>query len=248
MTMSVTATTTTTALQKDMMMMSVQHAPNEPSLINYEEDAFGTGVSAILNPSDELFCPISHTIMSEPVIAADGRTYEKELITQWLREHNGTSPFTRENIGTNTIENVHIKNEIQRFFTTLKSLESDHCAFQYHLSNDVFLPCSMLVEFQHAVSKNDLNTVKTLYDNDIRLLLYSPEMLNDFVNHNISSLVRANNFSSKSLISYSLNGYELCCKIGSLEMIEDMYNFLSRSSLNRPLPPLANETNIERTH
>lgn len=32
-------------------------------------------------------------IMSEPVITADGQTYEKKAIECWLREHN-TSPLT----------------------------------------------------------------------------------------------------------------------------------------------------------
>ena len=72
MTMSRTATTATTTFLKEKDMNVVQHIPNEPSLINYEEECAlgGTGESSSLTPSDELFCPISHTIMCEPVIAA----------------------------------------------------------------------------------------------------------------------------------------------------------------------------------
>jgi len=183
--------------------------------------------------------------MAEPVLAADGRTYEKELITKWLMEHSCSSPFTREFIGTQTIENVHVKNEIQRFFQTLRGqqmLNPTYSYYKYHLSNDVFLPCSYLLEFQSAICRNDRSRVRELYESDIRLLLYSPEMLSDSVNYNISFLAKPGTLSNVTLKSYILNGYELCCKMGSLEMIEEMYEFMTSSHLNRPVPPLMNET------
>ena len=36
-------------------------------------------------------CPISHEIMIEPVIAADGHNYEKENIELWFQTSGGTS-------------------------------------------------------------------------------------------------------------------------------------------------------------
>lgn len=42
-----------------------------------------------------LICPITHEIMSDPVIAADGHTYEREGIERWFETHE-TSPVTRE--------------------------------------------------------------------------------------------------------------------------------------------------------
>ena len=38
-------------------------------------------------------CPITHERMNDPVIAADGHTYERVAIARWLR-HHGTSPST----------------------------------------------------------------------------------------------------------------------------------------------------------
>jgi len=38
-------------------------------------------------------CPISHEIMQDPVFTADGQTYERQKIMEWL-EHNDTSPLT----------------------------------------------------------------------------------------------------------------------------------------------------------
>ncbi|CAM9699156.1 unnamed protein product [Choristocarpus tenellus] len=42
---------------------------------------------------DEFACPITRELMREPVIAADGHTYDKEAIEMWLRHHD-TSPKT----------------------------------------------------------------------------------------------------------------------------------------------------------
>lgn len=42
---------------------------------------------------DELVCPITLEVMSDPVVAADGRTYERAAITDWLSSHD-TSPLT----------------------------------------------------------------------------------------------------------------------------------------------------------
>jgi len=46
---------------------------------------------------EEFFCPISHMIFLEPVVCSDGHVYEKELITEWLK-NSLVSPITRKNI------------------------------------------------------------------------------------------------------------------------------------------------------
>ena len=35
-----------------------------------------------------LECPITHEIMNDPVIAADGHTYERRAIERWLSQKN----------------------------------------------------------------------------------------------------------------------------------------------------------------
>ena len=44
----------------------------------------------------ELLCPITHEIMREPVVAADGYSYEKNAILTWIGNGNTTSPMTNE--------------------------------------------------------------------------------------------------------------------------------------------------------
>ena len=43
---------------------------------------------------DSLFtCPITQEVMTDPVVAADGYTYDRSAITKWLATH-ATSPMT----------------------------------------------------------------------------------------------------------------------------------------------------------
>lgn len=48
--------------------------------------------------SDKYLCPISKEMMVDPVVAADGHTYEKSYIMEWMVTNN-TSPITREELG-----------------------------------------------------------------------------------------------------------------------------------------------------
>jgi hypothetical protein len=47
----------------------------------------------------EFVCPISLEMMTDPVVASDGFTYERECITKWLSEHT-TSPTTNAPLQT----------------------------------------------------------------------------------------------------------------------------------------------------
>ncbi|XP_074550386.1 WD repeat, SAM and U-box domain-containing protein 1-like [Halichoeres trimaculatus] len=43
---------------------------------------------------DEFLCPITRELMKDPVIAADGYSYERDSIESWIRGKNKTSPMT----------------------------------------------------------------------------------------------------------------------------------------------------------
>lgn len=47
------------------------------------------------SPPNDYECPILMELMSDPVICADGFSYERSAIEKWLRQH-GTSPTTNE--------------------------------------------------------------------------------------------------------------------------------------------------------
>ena len=62
-------------------------------------------VKAIKSLAKECFktCPITQVFMKDPVIAQDGRTYERQAITEWLR-NNRTSPMTRQPMSINRLK------------------------------------------------------------------------------------------------------------------------------------------------
>ncbi|KAM9826530.1 WD repeat, SAM and U-box domain-containing protein 1 isoform 3-T7 [Syngnathus typhle] len=43
---------------------------------------------------DEFLCPITRELMRDPVLAADGYSYEREAITMWIHTKNRSSPMT----------------------------------------------------------------------------------------------------------------------------------------------------------
>ncbi|XP_060774657.1 WD repeat, SAM and U-box domain-containing protein 1 [Neoarius graeffei] len=43
---------------------------------------------------DEFLCPITHEVMKDPVIAADGYSYEREAIESWIKTQSRSSPMT----------------------------------------------------------------------------------------------------------------------------------------------------------
>ncbi|XP_071495937.1 WD repeat, SAM and U-box domain-containing protein 1-like [Diadema antillarum] len=66
---------------------------------------------------DEYLCPISREIMKDPVIAADGYTYERSAIESWLRGSRNTSPMTNAPLShTNLTPNRSLKMIIARIY------------------------------------------------------------------------------------------------------------------------------------
>ena len=47
----------------------------------------------MINSNTAATCPITQEVMEDPVVCADGHSYERSAITQWLLSRN-TSPAT----------------------------------------------------------------------------------------------------------------------------------------------------------
>ena len=80
---------------------------------------------------ESLICPITQEVFRDPVIAEDGRLYEREAITRWITE-NGTSPFTRQILDVNCLladDEVRRRADLRRKLSVSYSRESD----QVHL-------------------------------------------------------------------------------------------------------------------
>uniref|UniRef100_A0A3B4YYP2 WD repeat, SAM and U-box domain-containing protein 1 n=1 Tax=Stegastes partitus TaxID=144197 RepID=A0A3B4YYP2_9TELE len=65
---------------------------------------------------DEFLCPITRELMKDPVIAADGYSYERECIESWIRGKNKTSPMTNLPLQTTLLTpNRSLKTAITRW-------------------------------------------------------------------------------------------------------------------------------------
>ena len=58
------------------------------------------------------FCAISHSVMRDPVVCADGMTYERAYIESWLLAHD-TSPLTNQPLAHKLlVPNIALKQAI----------------------------------------------------------------------------------------------------------------------------------------
>jgi len=57
---------------------------------------------------DEYRCPLTLELMTDPVVAMDGNTYERSAIAEWFAVHT-TSPLTREEIQPVLVPNMAIR-------------------------------------------------------------------------------------------------------------------------------------------
>jgi hypothetical protein len=71
---------------------------------------------------DEYYCPISNSLMKEPVNADDGNTYEYSYISTWL-EKKLTSPITNEPMGPGLTHNRSLRSLMQKCIEESKSTE-----------------------------------------------------------------------------------------------------------------------------
>ena len=74
------------------------------------------GENVTLSFPNHFFCPISNTLLVDPVILLeDGYSYERNHIQEWLA-NKGTSPITLEKISNKTLTpNDQLKAEIEKF-------------------------------------------------------------------------------------------------------------------------------------
>ncbi|CAL8350869.1 unnamed protein product [Merluccius merluccius] len=77
------------------------------------------GVSLCPGVPDEYLCPITRELMKEPVIAADGYSYEREAIDSWINSRNRSSPMTNLPLRTTLLTPNHtLKMAIGRWSTS----------------------------------------------------------------------------------------------------------------------------------
>ncbi|MEC8064056.1 MAG: U-box domain-containing protein [Pseudomonadota bacterium] len=61
----------------------------------------------------DLCCPITQALIEIPVVASDGKTYEKHAIALWMSQGNATSPLTREPITNELTPDANYLSKLQ---------------------------------------------------------------------------------------------------------------------------------------
>ncbi|CAA7058041.1 unnamed protein product [Microthlaspi erraticum] len=78
---------------KDRPDLENQILPTLESLKKVADKARITLSTASSQPPSHFFCPLLKDVMKEPCVAADGYTYDRQAIEEWMEEHR-TSPVT----------------------------------------------------------------------------------------------------------------------------------------------------------
>ena len=69
-------------------------------------------------------CPLTYELFVDPVITADGQTYERGFIQDWIDRGNNTSPITGLALAhTGLVENIALRNVVQEWKTERASME-----------------------------------------------------------------------------------------------------------------------------
>ena len=76
---------------------------------------------------DHFMCPISYTLMQDPVICRDGHSYERAALERWFEMNEPRSPRTNEPLADKTI----IPNQVLRSQIT-EYMEAREVDAKYH--------------------------------------------------------------------------------------------------------------------
>jgi ankyrin repeat protein len=106
-------------------------------------------------------CSITSQVMIDPVLATDGRTYEREAIAEWLESHD-TSPLTNEKLPSKQlIPNVDKKSDISEFLDEFPELYD---------GDEIYLCKSWIRQFAEAIEAGNVKEVQEWLIKDRRLL------------------------------------------------------------------------------
>jgi len=95
---------------------------SKPQLIEARKIAYAINPCRkwMQNIKELLQCPITETEIKDPVVCSDGHTYEKEVISAWMKTKK-TSPVTREIISMEMYKNYAVKKVID----LIKTVENE---------------------------------------------------------------------------------------------------------------------------
>ncbi len=137
--------------------------------LSQDQKAWET-LQAILHPQptgveidDDFLCPITQSLIRDPVTTADGQMYEREAIVIWFSEGKTTSPSTNNPLESKVLtDNVFAKKQINSLIEKNPALKD---------SEEWYLPRSWIAEFKIACQVGNEKTIRELISRDRRLLV-----------------------------------------------------------------------------
>ncbi len=137
--------------------------------LSQDQKAWAT-LQAILHPQptgveidDDFLCPITQSLIRDPVTTADGQMYEREAIELWFSEGKTTSPSTNKPLESKVLTpNVFAKKQINTLVEKNPALKD---------SEEWYLPRSWIAEFKVACQVGNEKLMRELISRDRRLLV-----------------------------------------------------------------------------
>ena len=121
----------------------------------------------------DFYCPISHQIMTDPVITEDGHTYQRDQILTWFENHN-TSPLTGLTLSTlNVFPNIILRNQISHEFPnlTMSSFTNHNNSTNNNNSTNQTLPeprtARTYIENQLELQENNNTNINLINNSNI---------------------------------------------------------------------------------
>lgn len=91
----------------------------------------------IKDGADEFLCPITQELPVDPVIAGDGRVYERAAITKWLNTNSDTkSPYTNEPMERMLLPAIQVKNLIRSMVQSGEVSDDKSCSWKKKLAEE----------------------------------------------------------------------------------------------------------------
>ena len=119
------------------------------------------------NIPEEFRCPISLDLMKEPVIAADGHSYDKTQINRWFQTNN-TSPKTRDTLlCKNLFPNLELRNRINDWL--VENGKDPLLPYDPNPSNNIQRNNTSIENMRNNVNDIINRTIDVLEENDIDL-------------------------------------------------------------------------------
>jgi len=86
--------------------------PTDLKSLNSNIDEKVQMLEKVIKIPEEFYCPITHLVMKDPVVAHDGFSYERSAIEEWLANKD-TSPMTNKELLDKTLRpNIVLRNSI----------------------------------------------------------------------------------------------------------------------------------------